>query len=101
MIQKIYVFNKYQKVTKIQPMYTRQGNYAKNQHILHTKQGRFFKSYNSIIAFISNKGKVYLDKKYWDYSQTTSNYRNQFLQEGINDTRKNIKNNTYTLTNLN
>ena len=61
----------------------------------------YFQSYKSIIAFCSNDGKITLDEYYWDYSTTTGKYRNQFLQEGIAETRKKIKAGTYTLTNLN
>ena len=62
---------------------------------------RFFQSYKSMIAKINNAGKVYLDKHYWDYSTTTGKYRNQFLGEGIAETRRRIKNGEYILVDLN
>ena len=62
---------------------------------------RFFQSYNSMIAKISNVGKVFLDKNYWDYSTTTGKYRNAFLGENIAETRKKIKSGEYILDDLN
>ena len=48
-----------------------------------------------------DNGQIYLDKVYWDYSVTTGKYRNQFLDEGIAETRKKIKEGVYILTDLN
>lgn len=76
-----------------------------NQFIItiSTKKGtkRIFQSYNTVIAVKDEKGNVTLDERYWDYSRTTGKYRNQFLREGITETRKKIKNGTYKLKNLN
>jgi len=74
-----------------------------NQFLIHTNEGTYFQSYNSIIAFIPNNGsKTQLDKTYWDYSQTTGRYRNLFLgDEGIKETRQKIADGTYILTDLN
>jgi len=44
---------------------------------------------------------TFLDKKYWNYSNTTGKYRNIFLNETIKDTRAKIKSGTYILTDLN
>jgi|TARA_R100000479_G_scaffold54981_1_gene26072 hypothetical protein len=54
-----------------------------------------------MIAKISNVGKVFLDKNYWDYSTTTGKYRNAFLGENIAETRKKIKSGEYILVDLN
>ena len=62
---------------------------------------RFFQSYRSMIAKISNSGKVFLDKNYWDYSTTTGKYRNRFLNENIAQTRAKIKSGEYILVDLN
>jgi hypothetical protein len=51
--------------------------------------------------FIEGPRKIYLDKKYWDYSVTTSKYRNIFLEESSKETAKKIEDGTYILTNLN
>ena len=78
----------------------RTGNAVANQFIIYTPKATYFQSYGSIIAKHEN-GKTYLDEYYWDYSATTGKYRNEFLQEKIAETRKKIKDGTYTLTNLN
>ena len=54
---------------------------VKNQFLIWSKDGVFFQSYNSIIAFRGNDGTVILDASIWDYSVTTGKYRNQFLHE--------------------
>ena len=80
----------------------RSGRPVANQFIIETARGRYFQSYKSIIAFISNKtGKVTLDDYYWDYSRTTGKYRNEFLGEYIEDTRAKINSGEYKLANLN
>ena len=78
------------------------GNKVANQFIIDGKNKETFQSYDSIIA-VRNKttNKITLDSYFWDYSVTTGKYRNQFLGEGINETRKKIKNGIYKLKNLN
>lgn len=72
-----------------------------NQFIIEADDGaEFFQSYKSII--VKKIGdKVYLDEYYWNYSKTTSKYRNEFLRENTKDTEKKIKSGEYILTNLN
>ncbi|HAI37947.1 MAG TPA: hypothetical protein DCM40_07385 [Maribacter sp.] len=77
------------------------GNKVPNQFIITTKDGTYFQSYQSIIALIKNDGSVVLDDYYWDYSRTTGKYRNEFLMEGIAETRQKIASGEYQLTNLN
>lgn len=77
----------------LENMVSDRGNSVPNQFIITTSEGEFFKSYNSIIAFIPNKGKIQLDKKYWNYSSTTGKYRNQFLSETKKETQEKIDNN--------
>lgn len=62
-----------------------------------------FQSYNSIIAVkdYNKGGKITLDHDTWDYSVTTGKYRNQFLNEGIAETREKIASGEYKLANLN
>jgi hypothetical protein len=76
------------------------GNTVPNQFIVTTPEGRYFQSYASVIAFVGG-GKVFLDENKWDYSTTTGKYRNQFLREGIAETRKKIASGEYQLANLN
>ena len=82
----------------------RSGRHVANQFILFTPEATFFQSYNSIIVktcFEDDKRKVYLDDHFWDYSVTTSKYRNMFLGEDIKTIRKKIESGEYTLTDLN
>lgn len=79
----------------------RTGNPIANQFEIYTDKGVYFQSYRSIIAFKPRNGKTQLDKNYWDYSRTTSKYRNEFLNEYTEETRHKIKEGEYKLTNLN
>ena len=81
-------------------MESSQGNKVPNQFIIEHKGKEYFQSYNSLIA-VKENGKITLDEYYWNYSRTTSKYRNEFLNELTDDTRKKIKDGTYKLTNLN
>ena len=94
---------------KVQNMTGRSGKPVANQFVLdgEIKIGaqyfrRCFQSYNSIICAIGkHSNRTYLDAHYWDYSTTTGKYRNQFLGEGIADTRKKINSGEYILADLN
>ena len=83
------------------------GNPITNQIIITDtkKDSVTFQSYNSIIAVKTwdknGKRKVLLDEFFWNYSRTTSKYRNIFLNEYTERTRNKIKNGQYKLTNLN
>lgn len=79
----------------------RSGREVANQFVITGDNGaQVFQSYGSIIAKIEG-GRVTLDEFYWDYSRTTSKYRNEFLGEDTETTRKKIASGEYTLTNLN
>ena len=82
-------------------MKSARGNKVPNQFIISTSEGDYFQSYRSIIALRKNDGSIVLDNYYWDYSTTTGRYRNEFLNEGIAETRKKIASGEYQLTNLN
>ena len=87
---------------KVKQMMSNAGNYIANQFKLYTNKGVYFQSYDSIIALRDNKGQIYLDEYYWDYSRTTGKYRNIFLgDDGITETRQKIKDGKYKLKNLN
>jgi len=79
----------------------RSGRPVANQFIIYTSEGRYFQSYDSVIAFEDNEGNVTLDVDDWDYSRTTGKYRNEFLGEGIVETRSKIESGEYELENLN
>ena len=85
---------------KVENMTSARGNKVANQFIINDNGAEYFQSYRSIIAKKS-QGKIYLDEYYWDYSTTTGKYRNEFLGEGIADTRKKIQSGEYILTDLN
>ena len=85
---------------KVENMTSARGNTVPNQFIITDNGDEYFQSYRSIIAKRS-KGKIYLDDYYWDYSVTTGKYRNEFLGEGIAETRKKIASGEYILTNVN
>jgi len=74
---------------------SRSGSEVANQFLVDFDNGSLFKSYDSIIA-VKMKGQVYLTDA-WDYSTTTGKYRNQFLGEGVQETREKIKNGTYKM----
>lgn len=70
-------------------------NYSSEKsQIISTNEGNFLYSYGTLIAGKVN-GQVYLNEKYWDYSNTTGKHRNEFLGEGIAETRKKIKSGEY------
>ena len=91
---------------KVKNMTSAKGNKIANQFIIEDDFNTvYFQSYNSMIAkkTWNDKGekRVFLDSNYWDYSVTTSKYRNIFLNETKKETEKKIKDGTYVLTNLN
>ena len=98
---------------KVQNMTSSNGNKVANQFIIteegHGALGNFkiretFQSYDSVIAIRTvweDKTEIVLDRETWDYSVTTGKYRNQFLNEGIADTRKKIESGEYKLADLN
>ena len=108
---------------KLQNMKSPNGKEVPNQFII-SEEGRgangnfikkeVFQSYQSVIVerifwreedvkgFGSGKTvDITLDENFWDYSTTTGKYRNQFLGEGIEETRKKIVSGEYKLANLN
>lgn len=87
---------------KVRNMTSDKGNAIANQFIITTNTGvSIFQSYNNIIAKIASFGKVFLDGYYWNYSKTTSKYRNIFLGETTKETQAKIDSGEYILTNLN
>ena len=89
---------------KVENMTSANGNKIANQFIIFDSEFTLFQSYDSVIVktyFEHGKRKVYLDEYYWNYSVTTSKYRNLFLGETTKETQKKIDSGEYTLTNLN
>lgn len=85
----------------VRNMRSAKGNKIVNQFIITTKDGRYFQSYNSVIAFIPNSGKVQLDTSTWNYSRTTAKYRSLFLGESTKITENRIADGVYELVDLN
>jgi len=90
---------------KVENIESNKGNKIANQFVItDDKQNEYFQSYNSMIVkkdYESDQVKIYLDQKYWNYSNTTGKYRNIFLGETITETKKKIKSGEYILTDLN
>jgi len=79
----------------------RSGNPIANQFKITLQNGtEVFQSYNSIVAVKVN-GLTFLDRTCWNYSNTTSRYRKEFLNEDTKTTKQKIKDDVYVLMNLN
>jgi len=80
---------------------------AKNQFLIHTPEGLYFQSYDSLIAFkgfenMNAEEYIYLDIHKWDFYNATQKYRNIFL--GVKrtaDIERKIKGGKYILIDLN
>lgn len=77
------------------------GQSVPNQFIIRHKGVTIFQSYESVIVRIDRDESVTLDQNKWDYSSTTSKYRDLFLGEKKSVTLKKIKSGEYKLSNLN
>ena len=106
-------------VMKVSNFTSSNGNKVANQFIIErfvnhgdannlpmvTVKETVFQSYDSVIARRTSDpcggDFVELDRVYWDYSKTTSKYRNQFLRETKKETEKKIASGEYVLTDLN
>lgn len=85
-------------------MKSSRGNEVPNQFIIHTSEATYFQSYESIIVKTTHSDGVrivFLDATYWNYSKTTSKYRNQFLGKTTKQIEENIKAGIYKLVDLN
>lgn len=76
------------------------GHKVATQLIIYTENETYFQSYDNIIVKIEN-GQTTLDKRFWNYSKTTSKYRDQFLGESKAETQRKIEQGIYKLENLN
>lgn len=85
---------------KVQNLTSANGNKIANQFEIRENGKRIFQSYNSVICIVEN-GMVTLDEYYWNYSRTTSKYRNIFLGETTKQTERKIKEGIYKLADLN
>lgn len=62
----------------------RTGKAVANQFLIRDKGYIWFQSYKSIIGIITPDNILLLDKNKWDYSVTTSKYRNAFVATYFN-----------------
>ena len=88
---------------RIESMKSGKGNAVPNQFTITTDEGTYFQSYDSTIVFISRDRtkKTQLDKTLWNFSKTTSKYRNIFLLEDTKTTKAKIDSGEYELKSLN
>ena len=89
---------------KVRNITSNNGNKIANQFEIIDNENNtiYFQSYKSIIVkHDMNLNQVYLDSHYWDYSTTTSKYRNIFLGMTTAEVKKRIKEGSIKLTNLN
>jgi len=86
---------------KVKNLISKAGNPVVNQFEIQHNGERYFQSYRSIICMEDRKGQIWLDPDFWNYSRTTSTYRNQFLDEMIATTRKKIESGEYKFKSLN
>lgn len=86
---------------RVENMRSSRGNDIANQFILYFEKGQVFQSYSSLIVIQVREPegeKVYLTP-HWNYSRTTSKYRNQFLCDiSARSTEAKIKSGEYVLT---
>ena len=85
--------------TNVKNLVGNKGNSIPNQFQITTSKGRYFQSYNSIIVFIPNNGNRIELGSDWEYSTTTGEYRNLFLNEDKKTTERKLKEGIYILNN--
>jgi hypothetical protein len=85
---------------QVKNMRSAKGNTIPNQFIITDGDVEYFQSYETIIAKYVD-GQVYLDATHWDYSRTTSKYRNQFLNATSQEVKERMAMGDYPLINLN
>lgn len=79
----------------------RSGNPIANQFKITLQNGaEIFQSYNSVIA-VKVDGYTFLDRTCWNYSNTTSRYRKEFLNEDTRTTKQKIDSGVYIMMDLN
>lgn len=79
----------------------RTGREVPNQFTIRTDEGVYFQSYSTVIAFRPYGGKLQLDEDKWNYSVTTSKYRNEFTGLTTKETEARIKSGDIVLVDLN
>ena len=83
------------KFRAVRNMTTNGGNDAPNQFIISFDKARIFQSYQSVIV-LEKEWQIYLGQD-WNYSNTTTQYRNEFLGENTAETRKKLESGEYKM----
>jgi hypothetical protein len=88
---------------KVSNLLGRTGRPIANQFIISTDEADYFQSYDVIVAKVYRGygGGTVLDRNYWNYSQTTSKYLNQFLGLPAGEAKRLIATEEYILADLN
>ena len=86
---------------KVENVIGKNGKVVKNQFVITDDNGKTFQSYNTIIAKKDIKGDLTLDINHWNYSNTTSKYRNIFTELTTKETKEQIESGLIRLKNLN
>jgi hypothetical protein len=93
------------KTMHVRNIQSSKGNKVANQFIVtDDNTNEYFQSYDSMIVkkdYQAEFVKIYLDKKYWNFSNTTSKYRKKFLNETTKETMAKIESGEYKLIDLN
>jgi len=75
---------------------------APNQLEIDADDCTYFQSYETIIAKVNNgSGELTLDEEKWDYSSTTSKFRNKFTGLTTQETKDGIEDGSIKLDDLN
>ena len=85
---------------KVSNMQSFAGNFVPNQFTIVVEDFIFFQSYDTVIA-MKHGDKLYLDENDWNYSRTTSKYRNEFTGLTTKETQEGIKKGSIILADLN
>ena len=91
-------------MARVTQMTGRTGKPVANQFVIMDGNDLYFQSYQNIIVKCTVEGDervTYLDRDFWDYSVTTSKYRNRFLGVDTAEVKRRIKSGTYRLADLN
>lgn len=64
---------------------------TKEEEHQYTGSGRLFQSYDSLVCFVNHTGNIFIDERYYKYSNTTSRYLSVFLERDSKEIAKDIK----------
>jgi len=79
----------------------RSGDAVVNQFEIITDDGRYFQSYDKMIAFVNNDDVIHLDLDFYKFSSTTSTYLYRFLGLGARALQQKINNGQVQLLYMN